>query len=117
MFRRTRFQGDLLSTRPLDKRSSRQSFPGPRWNDSGHTIRLQKIVEVLLHNGSATAGCVPHERAVTIAHNDPAMKHIEMLAGGRKENEITAVKLPDQLSNRPAGYAREATLDWTQARH
>ena len=60
---------------------SNRAFLRPRQDDSRHSIRLQKIIQILLDDASAAARCVSYKNPVAIEDNDPAMKYVQVLAG------------------------------------
>ena len=65
----------------------------PHDNDAGHPICLEKLGQFLFHDKALAARRMTHEDSFADAHDDSSMKDIEILACGRKKNQITALQM------------------------
>ncbi len=74
-------------------------------------------MDVLFHNKTAAARGVAHEKALAIAHNDAAMKDIEIFACGREEDQIAGLQRRLNSLDRQLGNTLDADSLRAKSRH
>jgi hypothetical protein len=62
----------------------------PHYDNAGHPICLEKLVQLLFHDKAPAARGVTHKDSFAITRDDPGMKHVKILASGHKKNHIAA---------------------------
>src|SRR6266436_313209 len=68
----------------------RRLLSRPHEDDASHPICFEKHSQFLFHDKALAARRVTHKDPSAVASDDSSMKHIEILACGRKKNQVTA---------------------------
>src|SRR5208337_4401683 len=66
-------------------------------DDAGHAVCLEEPAQFLFDDESLAARRVTHENLLAIAHDDSSMKHVEMLAGRHKKNQVSGLQMSFEL--------------------
>lgn len=74
-------------------------------------------MDALFHNKTAAARGVAHEKPLAIAHNDAAMKDIEIFARGREEDQIARLQRRLNSLDRRLRYTFDADSLRAESRH
>jgi len=74
------------------KRNTSRHWLRAHHYDASHPVCFEKLAQFLFHNAALATRRVTHRNFFAIAHYDPGMKHIEILAGRCKKNQIAALQ-------------------------
>ena len=73
-------------------------------DDARHPIRLEELAQFLLDDRALASRGVPQKKRAVIACDNPDMKHVEMLTGRSKENQVATLQMRLEPPHRWLGY-------------